>query len=246
MNKDEQFAKKLKAKIDRITQLGKLMGYDFSDHDATKFEPHLWPVFRDHEFGDVDEDLYNTAYLDHNHRTPHHWQYWVTFDDDGAMRIFDMPDRYVAEMVAGWAADLISEKKDPIDKLKEWYNDNANKMHLHPDTVKKVKSTIDELVVALKSLPDRMDEHEISNWQREHKMHADFAGSHKALSGIADIFGALNHARVTGGRMRIIIHVNKPAVAVTGNFDDRGLLGLFRPKVGSMIDDDLEIDLDLD
>lgn len=65
------------------------------------------------------EAAFDVAWVQHQHRNPHHWQHWVLREDDGATKLLPMPDRYVREMVADWAGAgrAITGKWDPLP----WY-----------------------------------------------------------------------------------------------------------------------------
>lgn len=78
------------------------------------------------------EEQFDLAWLKHQHRGKHHWQYWVLKEDSGKLTAIDMPLKYKKEMLADWigAGKAINGKND----VKDWYYNNRHKMILHPAT----------------------------------------------------------------------------------------------------------------
>jgi hypothetical protein len=76
----------------------------------------------------------------HQHRNLHHWQAWVLRQDDGGTKPMPMPEGYAREMVADWAGAgrAITGKW----KVRSWYDNNFEKMLLHPDTRKLVEELL--------------------------------------------------------------------------------------------------------
>ncbi|MEN6581697.1 MAG: DUF5662 family protein [Armatimonadota bacterium] len=80
-------------------------------------------------------DRMDNAWLLHQHRNPHHWQFWVLREDDGGTKCLPMPLTYVFEMVCDWkGAGRALGKPD----TRAWYEANRELMLLHPDTRRKV------------------------------------------------------------------------------------------------------------
>lgn len=114
-------------------------------HDLSKFWPSEWFPYsnffygnwkKHHEEGkppppEVKDD-FDRAWLLHQNRNPHHWNYWLLRKDGGAVVAMEMPDIYVREMVADWtgAGRAITGKVEVVD----WYQKNREKMTLHPRT----------------------------------------------------------------------------------------------------------------
>lgn len=121
-------------------------------HDLSKFHPREWFPYVDkfyggeypeRHYGDVRNHLgdkytqpwvdarFDEAWNHHQKRNPHHWQYWVLREDDGATKALDMPMRYRKEMLADWRGAGIAI--NGRDETPEWYRRNRDKMILHPD-----------------------------------------------------------------------------------------------------------------
>lgn len=75
---------------------------------------------------------FDKAWLKHQHRNRHHWQYWLLKEDSGKLDPLPMPKKYILEMVADWmgAGRAITGQWEVC----EWYEKNVGKMQLHLDT----------------------------------------------------------------------------------------------------------------
>ena len=76
-------------------------------------------------------DAFNMAWLKHQHRNPHHWQYYVLQEDDGPTFPLKIPDKYLKEMLCDWIGAGKAQGKDDV---LGWYSTNRNKMVLHVDS----------------------------------------------------------------------------------------------------------------
>lgn len=134
-------------------------------HDLSKFRPdefipyarYFYGKYPNHETcssaykyvytGPYQENInhdFDVAWLQHQHRNPHHWQHWLLQEDDGDLKILDMPTAYIREMIADWkgAGRAITGKNDP-EECKNWYNKNQNKIKLESFTKSYVLSILD-------------------------------------------------------------------------------------------------------
>jgi len=82
-------------------------------HDASKFLPSEWFPYVAFFYGPDGiqrgggptvevKAAFNYAWLLHQHRNDHHWQFWVLREDDGDTRAIQMPGRPRLEMLADW------------------------------------------------------------------------------------------------------------------------------------------------
>jgi hypothetical protein len=111
-------------------------------HDWSKFRPSEWRAYAQSfhgpwEYGERPNWLINafdTAWLHHQRRNKHHWQYWLLVQDDENDKIIPMPERYCREMLADWrgAGRAYTGK----DNTREWYLERLEKWseRLHPKT----------------------------------------------------------------------------------------------------------------
>lgn len=83
-------------------------------------------------WGFYTKDRFSLAWLLHQRRNPHHWQFWYLMQDNDPSFPLPMPEKYVREMVADWAGAgrAITGKWE----VGEWYEKNREKIQLHPDT----------------------------------------------------------------------------------------------------------------
>lgn len=138
-------------------------------HDLSKFLPSEWfpyvDKFYDQEktdreanaygfplesapWGTFLDDRFMVAWLFHQHRNPHHWQYWVMRKDTGGVAYsVGIPHEYLLEMVADWAGAgrAISGKWD----LASWWSKNKDKMRLRLEDVKEIDRLVTMLDVRL-------------------------------------------------------------------------------------------------
>ena len=118
-------------------------------HDLSKFMPSEWRPYAywfygwygyafnggflwEHKENAKAHSQFDVAWLLHQHRNRHHWQYWVLQNDTDGTYPLPMPTVYVYEMVADWmgAGRAITGKWE----CGAWYAKNKEKMVLHNET----------------------------------------------------------------------------------------------------------------
>ena len=119
-------------------------------HDLSKFLPSEWFPYVEHFYGikrkpwrdktgyykptDTGDLDFDQAWLFHQHRNDHHWQFWcLTEDDTGKAICLPMPHKAVLEMVSDWCGAGRAQGKQP-GEVHEWYAINKGRMHLHADS----------------------------------------------------------------------------------------------------------------
>jgi len=110
-------------------------------HDFSKLLPSEFFPYSIYFYGNGKNDKeFDNAWLLHQKRNPHHWQYWLLYEDEGALKTLDMPLEYRKEMLCDWrgAGKAITGK----DNTEKWYEINKNKMLLHRDTRNWVEKNI--------------------------------------------------------------------------------------------------------
>lgn len=133
-------------------------------HDASKFSKEEYPAYDEYFYpsdgSKVGEDHvraedFDRAWLHHQNRNPHHWQYWCLInDDDGKLVPLEMPAIYVYEMVADWGSFAYRVRKG--QNLRDWYAANKDKMTLH----KKTRRLVETLVKLLATQIDKISKEE--------------------------------------------------------------------------------------
>lgn len=119
-------------------------------HDLSKFLPSEFKAYAEKYYGgdyaykyhEVEKN-YDVAWLKHQHRNPHHWEYWLFRNDKGGVKPLKIPAKYVLEMVCDWigAGIAIKGKRD----IKEWYSTNKMKMILHRNNENHIDVIIKEM-----------------------------------------------------------------------------------------------------
>ncbi len=120
-------------------------------HDMSKFLPSEWFPYVDAFYGDgakgcalikrdstgyykptdTGDAAFDFAWLLHQKRNRHHWQWFILPCDEDGTKVLVMPDRYQREMLADWrGAGRAQGKPDTV----AWYRKNGPKMQLHPET----------------------------------------------------------------------------------------------------------------
>jgi hypothetical protein len=73
-------------------------------HDLSKLRPSEWVLYARYFYADGGRGsrtkylaAFDLAWLKHQHRNPHHWQYWLLQEDDGPQVRLRMPQAYVRE-----------------------------------------------------------------------------------------------------------------------------------------------------
>ena len=102
-------------------------------HDLSKFLPSEWGPYADYFYGPEDrrdEERFSRAWLLHQHRNDHHWQWWILRNDDHTVKTLPMSDAARREMLADWVGVARAGGKD----LLRWYAENSDKMQLNRST----------------------------------------------------------------------------------------------------------------
>lgn len=80
----------------------------------------------------IETDDFAKAWLLHQHRNPHHWQYWYLKEDSGKKVPVSIPDKYIREMIADWAG--AGRAITGEWEVSEWYYSNKDKIILENKT----------------------------------------------------------------------------------------------------------------
>lgn len=107
-------------------------------HDWDKFLPDEWFAYARTFYAHDGSSQYkpsaafDRAWLFHQNRNKHHWQYWILALDSGETECLPMPDVYRREMLADWRG--AGRATTGNDNTQEWYVANYDNMQLHPET----------------------------------------------------------------------------------------------------------------
>lgn len=118
-------------------------------HDMSKFLPSEFKPYANFFYGknadkialerqnnkgyykptDTGDSAFDFAWLLHQKRNRHHWQWWLLPEDEVGTKVLVMPAAYSKEMLCDWlgAGKAQGSKTSVI----EWYETNKHKMQLH-------------------------------------------------------------------------------------------------------------------
>lgn len=129
-------------------------------HDLSKFLPSEFFPYADHFNGSIQgcetgyykpaeqgDKRFDLAWILHQKRNRHHWQWWVLPNDEGGSKAMEIEDSYLKEMVCDWvgagkAQGKVSPKEDKYFETIKWYASHKNKMQLNERTRAKVEEII--------------------------------------------------------------------------------------------------------
>ena len=104
-------------------------------HDESKYSDEEYYAYCEYFYGNKTDDVksdFDYAWLHHQHNNPHHWQHWLLREDNGNIKVLEMPFNYVVEMICDhWS---FSWTKGNLYEIFDWYDKNKHKMLLHPNT----------------------------------------------------------------------------------------------------------------
>lgn len=143
-----------------ILDLDKI-GLQVYNHDRSKYSEEEFTAYCNHWYppdgSDVNHDQnkpegdkdYDYAWLHHRNNNPHHFQYWVSFEDDGAPIPLDMPLNYICEMLCDWHS--FSRNEDEQTAY-DWWIDNKESFIMSDETIKWVDKLIEYMKTPLYEL----------------------------------------------------------------------------------------------
>ena len=120
-------------------------------HDASKttveeYDPYDYYFYGGNRSYQVKKD-FDCAWLHHIHQNPHHWQYWILFEDDPTGnerdKALEMPLPYVYEMIADWWT--FSWKDGDLHEIFKWYSEHNGEIVMHKKTEKLVRNIFEQM-----------------------------------------------------------------------------------------------------
>lgn len=122
-------------------------------HDWSKFRWSEFKPYAEHFYGkgkdikagrdktgyykptDTGDPDFDFAWLLHQKRNKHHWQWWVLPEDEGGVKLIPMQPKYRLEMLCDWlGASKAQGNGGDIASVRAWFEKNGGKMQLHQDT----------------------------------------------------------------------------------------------------------------
>jgi hypothetical protein len=119
-------------------------------HDMSKFRlfsefiPYAKYFFGNDESHRV-KQAFKIAFLTHQNRNPHHWQFWTTIDSEGKQKVMDMPEIYIKEMINDWrAAGKAKGTADgSISGARSYYLSNRDRIVINSETRRIVEQILE-------------------------------------------------------------------------------------------------------
>ncbi len=127
-------------------------------HDMSKMLPSEWFPYVEFFFSknskvnrdktgyykptDTGDKAFDFAWLLHQKRNRHHWQFWILPEDGGGIKLLEMPHKYRLEMLCDWWGASMAQGHR--GKSATWYKVNKDKMQLAPKTKKWVEENISD------------------------------------------------------------------------------------------------------
>lgn len=127
-------------------------------HDSSKFNPEEFIPYTNYFYGDKTSDIrkgrdstgyykpwdtkdasFDFAWLLHQKRNKHHWQWWCLQTDEEGIKVFDMPMKYRKEMLADWRG---AGKAQGTPDTLAWYSKNKDNLTLHKNTRQWIEDNI--------------------------------------------------------------------------------------------------------
>jgi hypothetical protein len=139
-------------------------------HDISKLLPDEWFPYANYFYGakhditrgrdstgyykptDTGDEAFDFAWLLHQKRNRHHWQWWILPEDNGGVKILEITEPYFTEMLCDWigagrAQGRKSPKNDPLYETRKWWAANRHKMQFHKKTKEKLNNLLLEQTI---------------------------------------------------------------------------------------------------
>ena len=121
-------------------------------HDWSKFLPDEFSPYAKHFYGGINkgkdgkgyykaedtnvDPAFDLAWLKHQRRNKHHYQWWVLSTDEEGIKVLEMPLQYRQEMVADWRG---AGRAQGTPDTARWYQAHKGDILLGDDTRKWVE-----------------------------------------------------------------------------------------------------------
>jgi len=121
-------------------------------HDLSKFRWSEWFPYVEHFYGKEAktrqpweaDPAFDMAWLHHQHRNKHHWQYWLQVTRKKKINALEMPIKYTEEMLADWIGAAKAKGQGGVYTV-EWYDHYKDTMILEDATRKWIENAVSRL-----------------------------------------------------------------------------------------------------
>lgn len=147
-----------------------------NSHDASKYDKDEYEAYDAYFYGGNRSykvvKNFDYAWLNHIHKNPHHWQYWVLIEDDpvtgSVMKPLEMPMVYIYEMIADWWS--FSWRDGNLFEIFKWYNEHHEKQYLDAKTLFIVCTLLARMWQILQD-QEELQDHDISVIKKDYTPH---------------------------------------------------------------------------
>lgn len=106
-------------------------------HDWSKLLPSEWTPYVDCFYGEKGESPeFEKAWLQHQRRADHHWQWWLLLNDDnaGKAKALPMSEDARLEMICDWCGASKAQGHGGWPEVQKWYERKKEKIFLAHET----------------------------------------------------------------------------------------------------------------
>lgn len=93
------------------------------------------------KLADRPDPAFELAWLRHQHRHDHHWQWWILREDNGGSHCLPMLPAARTEMLCDWIG---AGRAQGAGLVGDWWAENKHKMQLHQDTKRWIENEIED------------------------------------------------------------------------------------------------------
>ena len=116
--------------------------HDLSKFRLSEFSPYVNYFYGDIKKGrdktgyykptDTGDRAFDFAWLLHQKRNRHHWQWWILPEDEGGIKVLPMPHHYLIQMLCDWQG--AGKEQKATTTVNQWYYKNKSKMQFNEIT----------------------------------------------------------------------------------------------------------------
>lgn len=121
-------------------------------HDLSKFRPSEWFPYVNYFYGKgaakrqpwESNPAFDVAWLHHQHRNKHHWQYWLQVTRKKKINALQIPIKYAEEMLADWIGAAKAKGQGGVYTV-EWYAQHKDTIILEASSQRWVENAVSRL-----------------------------------------------------------------------------------------------------
>ena len=87
--------------------------------------------------------VFTNSWINHLHRNKHHWQHFALVDESVSIKLMEMPEKYILEMLSDWMG-AGKAQKSTLNAI-QWYRIHRNNIALHSNSRKFLENKLEEI-----------------------------------------------------------------------------------------------------